>query len=129
MSDSEFEVVSFNVHGLGDDLKRRKIFNHMKKQTSGKDIICLQETHSTVRVEKLFEYQWRGTMLFSHGTSGSKWVCIAFRYNLEYQFLNTICDTDGRYIIACVEIQDQPNILINCHAPNTESHLAEMDLI
>ena len=32
MSDIEFEVVSFNVHGKGDDLKRRKIFNYMKKQ-------------------------------------------------------------------------------------------------
>ena len=78
MSDIEFEVVSFNVHGIRDDLKRRKIFNYMKKQTSGKAIICLQETHSTKRVEKLFEYQWRGKILFSHGTSGSKVVCVAF---------------------------------------------------
>ena len=50
-------MVSFNVHGIGDDLKRRKIFNYMKKQTSGKAIICLQETHSTKRVEKLLERQ------------------------------------------------------------------------
>ena len=47
-------------------------------------------------------------MLFGHGTAGSKGVCVAFRYNLKYQLLNTICDTNGRYIIACVEIQDQP---------------------
>ena len=90
MSDIKFEVVSFNVNGIGDDLKRREIFNFMKKQASGKAIICLQETHSTKRVEKLFEYQWRGKMLFSPGTSGSKGVCVAFRYNLEYQLLNTI---------------------------------------
>ena len=38
MSDTEFEMVSFNVHGIGDDLKRRMIFNYMKKQTSGKAI-------------------------------------------------------------------------------------------
>ena len=93
----------------------------MKKQTAGRAIICLQEIHSTERVEKLFEYQWRGKMLFSHGTSGSKGVCVAFRYNLEYQLLNTISDTDGRYIIGCVEIQGQPYILINCYAPNTEN--------
>ena len=140
MSDIEFEVVSFNVHGIGDDLKRRKIFNYMKKQTSGKAIICLQETHSTKRVDKLFEYHWRGKMLFSHGTSGSKGVCVAFRNNLEYQLLNTICDTDGRYIIACVEIQGRPLILINCCAPNTENkqiqtfkeipnHLVQMDIL
>ena len=35
----------------------------MKKHTSGKSIVFLQETHSTQKVEKLFEYQWRGKML------------------------------------------------------------------
>ena len=42
----DFEVVSYNVNGLGDDRKRRKIFNYMKKHTSGKAIVFLQETHS-----------------------------------------------------------------------------------
>ena len=28
---SDFEVVSYDVNGLGDDRKRRKIFNYMKK--------------------------------------------------------------------------------------------------
>ena len=50
-------MVSFNVHLIEDDLKRKKIFNYIKKQTSGKAMICLQETHSTKRVEKLYEYQ------------------------------------------------------------------------
>ena len=57
MSDIEFEMVSFNVHGIQNDLKRRKIFNYIEKQTSRKAIICLQETHSAKRVEKPFEYQ------------------------------------------------------------------------
>ena len=59
----DFEVVSYNVNGLGDDRKRRKIFNYMKKHTSGKAIVFLQETHSVQKVEKLFEYQWRGKVL------------------------------------------------------------------
>ena len=54
---SDFEVVSYNTNGLGDDRKRRKIFNYMKKHTSGKSIVFLQETHSTQKVEKLFEHQ------------------------------------------------------------------------
>ena len=68
----DFEVVSFYVNGLGDDWKRRKIFDYMKKHTSEKAIVCLQETHSVQKVEKLFEYQWRGKVLFSHGTSSSR---------------------------------------------------------
>ena len=60
-------------------------------------------------------------MLFSYGTSGSKGVWVTFQYNLEYQLLNTICETGNRYIIACVEIHGQPYILVNCYAPNTEN--------
>ena len=59
MSDIEFEVVSYNGNGIGDDRKRRKIFNFLKKQASNKAVIFMQEIHSTKAIEKHFEYQWR----------------------------------------------------------------------
>ena len=90
-------------------------------------------------MEKPFEYQWGGKMLFSHGTFHSKWVCPTFRYILKYKLLKTIYDTGDRYIVACVEIQRLPSILINGYARNTEkgqiktfievaNYLAEMDI-
>ena len=103
------------MNGLGDDRKRRKIFNYMKKHTSGKAIVFLQETHAVQKVEKLFEYQWRGKVLFSHGTASSRRVCICFRYNLDYKPFEVINDKDGRYIIARMEIQGQPYVLIVMH--------------
>ena len=87
MSQVDFEVVLHNVNGIGDDRKRRKILNFMKKHTSSKALVCLQETHSTPKNKKLFEYQWRGKVLFSHGTSSSKGVCICFRYGLDYKLM------------------------------------------
>ena len=53
--------------------------------------------------------------------------------------MSTICETDGRYIIASMEIQGEPYILTNYYAPDTEkgqiktfqeiaNHLAEMDI-
>ena len=133
----DFEVVSYNVNGLGDDRKRRKIFNCMKKHTSGKAIVFLQETHSVQKVEKLFDYQWRGKVLFSHGSS--RRVCICFRYDPDYKTFEIINNKDGRYNIARMEIQGQPYVLINCYAPNSETgqvkipndiskHLANMDI-
>ena len=92
---SDFEVVFYNVNGLGDDRKRRKIFNYMKKHTSGKSVVFLQETHSTQKVERLFEYQWRGKMLSSPGTSSSKGVCICFRYDFDYNISEFICDKNS----------------------------------
>ena len=114
----DFEVVSYNVNGLGDDWKRRKIFNYMKKHTSGKAIVFLQETHSVQKVEKLFEYQWKGKVLFSHGTPSSREVCICFRNDLDYKTFEVINGKDGRYIIARMKIQGQPYVFINCYAPN-----------
>ena len=55
MSDIEFPVVSYNVNGIRDDHKRRKIFNFLKKQTSNKAVIFMQEIHSTKTTEKRFE--------------------------------------------------------------------------
>ena len=78
----DFEILSYNTRGLGDERKRRKIFNYIKNHTSGKAVVFLQETHSTKKHENLWKYQWHGDMIFSHGTSGSRGVCVAFRYNL-----------------------------------------------
>ena len=121
MCDIAFEVVSYDVNGIGDDRKRRKKFNFLKKQTSNKAVIFMQEIHSTKATEKRFEYQWGGKMLFSHGTSNSTGVCICFRYNLEHKIIKVISDAEGRYIIANTEIQGNPYAHVNFYAPNTET--------
>ena len=57
-------------------------------------------------------------MLFSQGTSSSKGVCIW--YELDYNTSEFICDENGRYVIARMEIQGKFRLLINCYAPNSE---------
>ena len=67
--------------------------NYMKKHSSGNSGICMQETHSTEKSQKVFRAQWRGDMIFSHGTSSARGVCIAFRPNLEKKILSQpVCD-------------------------------------
>ena len=39
-------MISLNSQGLRDYTKRHKVFNFMKKHTSSKGIIFMQETHS-----------------------------------------------------------------------------------
>ena len=69
-----------------------------------------------------FQAQWRGDVIFSHGTSSARGVCISFRPNIEKQILSPpICNNNGHYIIVYMEIQGSPFVVINCHAPNTES--------
>ena len=81
----------------------------------------MQETYTTAKIEKLYKYQWHGNMIFSHNTSNSRGVIVAFRYGLEYKTLSdTICNPNGSYIILNMEIQGSPYILVNCYAPNNE---------
>ena len=82
----------------------------------------MQEKHSIKKHENLWKYQWHGDMIFSHGTSGSRCVCVAFRCNLEYKVLSPeSSDKEGRYIILHTEIGGNPNRLINYYGPNGET--------
>ena len=81
-------VWSLNATGIGDNFKRRKIFNYFKKSCSSKGIVLLQETHSTARNEAMWTSQWgcgKDSAVFSHGTSDSKGVLIAFRESINYR--------------------------------------------
>ena len=49
----DFEVVSYNVNGLGDDRKRRKIFNYMKSILLGKQLYFFKKL---IQSKKLKSY-------------------------------------------------------------------------
>ena len=122
MDHSNLEIISFNVRGLGDEKKRKKVFHYLKKNTSSNSIIFLQECHSTTGTKNMWQHQWKDKMYFSHGTSNARGVCIAFRYGLEHKLLSDpITDSNGRYIILHIELQGLPYLFVNYYAPNRES--------
>ena len=93
MASLDFDVVSLNTAGVGDHVKRRKELNYMKKQTSPKGIIFLQETHSINKIEGLWTKQLgcgKGSIIFSHGKSDTRGVLIAFREGLKYKIIKTL---------------------------------------
>ena len=69
-------------------------------------------------------------MIFSHSTSNSRGVIVAFRHGLEYKMLSDpICDFNGRYIILNMEIQGSPYILVNCYMPNSEQEQIKLSSV
>ena len=95
----EFDILSWNVKRLGDYQKRRKLFNWVKKHTSENAIVFMQETHSSDKIGKRWEQLWRGSIKFSHGTTSSKVVLIAFSEGLEFNIRKEVTDQNGRYIV------------------------------
>ena len=111
-------VVTFNVRGLRDTAKRKQIFLFLKKLNY--QLVCLQETHSTIDEEIEWKKQWGGEILFSHGTSTARGVMTLLRLAAVAKMHKLDSSSNGRYLIAEIEIKDTLFFLGNIYAPNED---------
>ena len=58
------KLVSLNVRGISNFLKRRMIFTWCRKQKT--DFFFLQETHSKSDTETQWKNEWGGEIILSH---------------------------------------------------------------
>ena len=116
---SELPLISLNVRGLRDKLKRRCIFNKMYKKCKG--LILLQETHSSSDVEQIWQAEFRDDIIFSHGTSQSRGTAILIHNEIEVKIHQQIIDKDGRYIILDIEFDGTRYTIGNFYAPTRDN--------
>ena len=69
---SKFDVLSLNVRGIRDQIKRRSILSYLKDQKA--NIYFVQETYLERADENIWRNEWGGELFFSHGTKHSKGV-------------------------------------------------------
>ena len=93
-----FKLTSLNVRGLSNFKKRRTIFCWCRKMKS--DMIFLQETHSTQEIERHWEREWGGKMLFSHGANNARGVIILVRNGFDYNVDTVKIDSQGRFWVS-----------------------------
>ena len=105
---------------MQDKAKRLKLFTYLKEKLVDNGVFFLQETHSTIADEEIWSKEWGGKLIFSHGLSNSRGVCIGFTKNLQAKIENTSCDNDGRIIITDVILDDEKFLFINLYNANTE---------
>ena len=60
-------------------------------------------------------------VFFSHGKSDDRGVLIAFREGIKYKVTEKHIDTEGRYVLLNLLLNNSPVVLINCYAPNQEA--------
>ena len=83
-------------------------------------VIFLQETHSTVKCEKLWKSQWGGQVLYDHGTSNSKGCAVLIKRNLSTQ-IHKICKSGtGQFLVIDISIEDIRYTICNLYAPNND---------
>ncbi len=113
------KILSYNCNGMLNDTKRRQIFTYLRDKKA--DICLLQETHSVNNLEKIWESQWGGKIIFSHGLSNARGVCILFRSNLTYTVHGIKKDKQGRFLGVDIEIEEIRFTLANIYAPNDDN--------
>ena len=118
-SESQLQVTTYNVRGLGEEKKLRHLVNALYKTKMNKNsdyVFCLQETY--VDNHGKIPYLWRGNYHLTPGT-GSSLGCIT----LLSPHLNIVeaVDVEGRAHVLAVQRSTDNQvsyILANIYAPN-----------
>ena len=87
---SKFDVLSLYVPGIREPIKRRSIFLYLRDQKA--NIYFLHGTYSERAIENIWRNEWGGALIFSHGTTHSKGVCILINLfaqpKVDYYYAN-----------------------------------------
>ena len=117
MSQVDFEVVSHNVNGIGDDHKRRKIFNFIKNIVRVKLQFVYSKPILPLKMRNYLNISGEAKFYSPMELQAAK------GYDIDYKLINVISDKGSRYIISYMEIQGEPYVILNCYAPNEEKGL------
>lgn len=107
------------MRGIRDFEKRKQLYYFIKNQEI--DIMFLQETHCTDRVQNLWSKQWGSNIYCSNGTSNSCGVMVLFKRDLPIQVIKTVKDGAGRLIVLECKFEAETFLLSNLYAPNQDS--------
>lgn len=101
---SEFNIISLNVNGLNNRVKREKILLPMEKGVKG-DIICLQESHWQRQEHEKLKRKNKSQIYFSSYNSSQKGVVMIIKPHVNFEMENCFTDKEGRYVLAVGKIQ------------------------
>jgi len=112
-------IKTFNAKGLDDYSKRKDVFRWFKKKNP--DILMIQESHSNKGKEKVWNREWETKIVYSHGDSNARGVCVCFKKELNYVINNLSRDKDGRILVLDITVDDYRFTLANIYAPNKDT--------
>ena len=112
------KLISINVRGIGDVIKRRAIFNFYRQRA---EIICLQETHSYKEIEEIWSSEWQGDILFSHGSRKSRGICFLLPKGTMKYVTNIRKDSAGRILKFDLQKDKMCFTICGIYAPNSDT--------
>ena len=104
---NNLSFISNNVKGIQAISKRTEIFEYLKNYVTSNGFIFLQETHSSVKDEKVWSDEFERQLFFSHGTTNSSGVAIGFMATKALKILNIKRDNLAHILV--IEVKSMPN--------------------
>lgn len=93
---STLNLLTWNCHGLGHAIKRKKTLCALKKEKA--DIALLQETHLCDAEHAKLRRAWVGQVYFSSFKSNSRGTAILSHKNVPFIIDKNTSDPEGRFI-------------------------------
>ena len=94
---NSLRVMSLNVNGLNNPMKRRKVRTKFRKEMA--QVILVQETNlSSIEHEKLKKWGYRNTFYRSYRKGNRRGVAIMISNATKCEKHTEVCDKEGRYM-------------------------------
>ena len=120
-SSNNLTFLTNNVKELQSSKKRIKLIEYFRSKLKYNGFLFLQETHSTIKNENTWVNDFNGPVFFSHGTSNSCIVLIAYLGKTPFVLNKQKIDKAGRILNFDVMLDRDHYILINLCNANTET--------
>uniref|UniRef100_A0AAR2KFP9 exodeoxyribonuclease III n=1 Tax=Pygocentrus nattereri TaxID=42514 RepID=A0AAR2KFP9_PYGNA len=115
MASDKVKIISFNVKGLLNPVKRKKIISKMKKEQA--HVVYLQETHLSDKEHKKLKGMGFTHLFFPSYKSGHRrGVAILVSSKLHFEKKMEMGDKEGRFILVQGKVEGQPVTLLNIYA-------------
>lgn len=124
---NSLKFISYNVKGLGNPIKRKKIFSQLKKLQCS--LAMLQETHLSEKEHSKLKREWVDLVFSSSFENGRRrGVAILFSKSVYFNHTETVRDKNGRFVLVKGEINGTKVTLLNLYAPNEDSTIFFKDI-
>ena len=111
-------VGTYNVRGLSDKLKTRRILNYVACKKFDRLIYSFQETHITESRRSELEHCWRGEFLWAPGESNARGVLTLYNTTLFDQILYKFGNPNGRSTWLAGTVGGLNELFVSIYSPN-----------
>ena len=109
---NNLSFISNNARGIQAISKRIKMFEYLKNYATSNGFIFLQEIHSSVKDEKIWNDELEGQLFISRGKTNSCGAAIGFVGTKALNILNIKSDNIGRILLIEVKIDNPSSCLL-----------------